>query len=76
VNGTLVQDTFNRLMPGDGSFDLLRVLAALDQKGSLRWIGPEVISPATAAMSPVKSMRIARQRIEELIGQVRSGNRA
>jgi sugar phosphate isomerase/epimerase len=72
VQGTLVQDTFNRLMPGDGALDLVRVLAALDQKGSLQWIGPEVISPATAAMAPVESLRIARQRIEDLIGQVRS----
>jgi sugar phosphate isomerase/epimerase len=72
VQGTLVEDTFNRLMPGDGAFDLVRVLAALDQKGSLRWIGPEVISPATAAMAPVDAMRIARERIEDLIGQVRS----
>jgi sugar phosphate isomerase/epimerase len=72
VNGSLIEETFNRLMPGDGSLDLLHLLAALDQRGALRWIGPEVISPATAAMDPVAAADLARRRIEHLIDQARS----
>ena len=49
VQGTLGEDTFHRLLPGDGSFDLERVLRVLDEIGGLRWVGPEVLSPASTA---------------------------
>jgi sugar phosphate isomerase/epimerase len=66
------EDTQNRLLPGDGSFDLPRVVAALDRIGALRWVGPEVISPVTEAMGPVEAARIAGDRVRELIARVRS----
>ncbi len=49
--GDLGQETFHRLMPGDGSFDLSALLRILDKIGALRWVGAEVISPLTAASS-------------------------
>lgn len=72
LTGTAGDDTFNRLMPGDGSFDLLRVLAALDRIGALGWIGPEVISPATAAMDGGQAALVGRDRVARLIAAVRS----
>lgn len=71
VVGTLRDDTQNRLMPGDGTFDLRRVIATLDRIGGLTWVGPEVISPATEARSPVDVARDAKARIEDIIMEVR-----
>ncbi|WP_409329678.1 sugar phosphate isomerase/epimerase family protein [Trujillonella humicola] len=76
VHGTLDQDTQNRLLPGDGALDLERAVRELDRIGALRWVGPEVISPATAAMPAVEAARVAGDRVRELIGRVRSGARA
>ena len=56
----LGQDTFNRLLPGDGSLDLVRVLGVLDRIGGLHSVGPEVISPMTAAMAPAEAARVTR----------------
>jgi sugar phosphate isomerase/epimerase len=72
VSGELSQDTFNRLMPGDGSLDLASVMGTLDRTGGLRSVGPEVISPATASMAPADAARRARDRIEDLVSHVRS----
>jgi sugar phosphate isomerase/epimerase len=72
VEGTMREDTQNRLLPGDGSFDLPRAVRALDRIGALRWVGPEVISPVTEAMPPVEAARVAGDRVRELIARVRS----
>ena len=72
----LVEGTFNRRMPGDGSFDLLRALATLDRLQGLRWVGPEVISPITAAMAPAEAALTGRQRVAEIIQQACSTERA
>jgi sugar phosphate isomerase/epimerase len=74
VHGSLVEDTFRRLMPGDGSFDLERMTRVLDRLGGLRWVGPEVISPATAAAEPAEIAVTARQRIADLIRRNRSAD--
>ncbi|OHV29072.1 MULTISPECIES: sugar phosphate isomerase/epimerase family protein [Pseudofrankia] len=71
--GTIAQDTFHRLLPGDGCFDLLRLFRALDRIGALGSLGPEVISPATEAMVPREAARLARDRVQALIDEV-SGN--
>ena len=68
--GTMRDDTLNRLMPGDGSLDLHGAIAALDAIGGLSWVGPEVISPATASMVPVDAARQGRERIERIIAEV------
>ena len=72
VRGSMREDTQNRLLPGAGDFDLPRAVRALDRIGALRWVGPEVISPVTAAMPPVDAARVAGDRVRELIARVRS----
>jgi len=72
LRGSLAEDTFHRLMPGDGCFDLLRLLEVLDRIGGLGWIGPEVLSPVTQAMPPVEAARVAGDRVRALIDRIRS----
>lgn len=76
VRGTMREDTQNRLLPGDGDLDLVRAVRALDRIGGLRWVGPEVISPALAAMPPVEAARLAGDRVRELITRVRGEDAA
>jgi sugar phosphate isomerase/epimerase len=71
--GPLGEETFNRLMPGDGGLDLIGVLRALDQIGGLRLVGPEVLSPATAAMDPAEAGELTGARVKDLIARTRSG---
>jgi sugar phosphate isomerase/epimerase len=66
VHGSLWEDTMNRLLPGDGSFDLSRVAEVLQRLGALALVGPEVISPTLAAMPANEAARLARQRVAEL----------
>lgn len=75
VRGSLFEETFNRMLPGDGELDLARVLRTLDRIGGLRWVGPEVISPVTAAMKPSDAARIAGGRVRDLIAGIRSDTR-
>jgi sugar phosphate isomerase/epimerase len=72
VRGSLSEDTMNRLVPGDGVFDLVGVLRVLDRIGALGWVGPEVISPATEAMDPVDAAQLTIGRTRELIAQARA----
>ncbi len=75
VQGSLGEDTYHRLLPGDGSFDLPRVLGILDRIGGLRWVGAEVLSPETAAMDASDAACLATGRIRDLIVEVRRGAR-
>jgi sugar phosphate isomerase/epimerase len=75
MKGGFAEDTFNRLLPGDGVFDLEAVIRTLDRMGALRWVGPEVISPQTAAMAPEEAARLAGARVRELIAAARSDRR-
>jgi sugar phosphate isomerase/epimerase len=72
VVGSMREDTQDRLLPGDGDFDLPGAVRALDRIGALRWVGPEVISPTTEAMAPVEGARVAVDRVRDLIARVRS----
>ena len=67
VIGSLWEDTQRRLLPGDGCFDLPRVLRTLARIGGLRLVGPEVISPQTAAMAPRDAARVAGDRVRRLV---------
>jgi sugar phosphate isomerase/epimerase len=67
----LREDTQHRLLPGEGSFDLPRVIGALDRIGALRWVGPEVISPTTAAMPPTEAARLAGDLVRQLVEEAR-----
>jgi sugar phosphate isomerase/epimerase len=74
VQGDLGEDTFHRRLPGDGALDLVGVMGTLDDMGALRWVGPEVISPTTAAMTPADAGRLTGGRVRALIDRVRGGN--
>jgi sugar phosphate isomerase/epimerase len=71
VVGDLWQDTRQRRLPGDGSFDLMGVLRVLDQIGGLSLVGPEVISTETAAMDPSVAAKVAGDRVRVLVEEVR-----
>ncbi|WP_406462416.1 sugar phosphate isomerase/epimerase [Streptomyces sp. NBC_01622] len=75
VHGTLLQDTRRRSVPGDGSFDLPRVVAVLHRIGALREVGPEVIHPALEAMPAVAAARLAGDRSRALISRTLAGTR-
>lgn len=70
--GSLGEDTFHRRLPGDGAFDLAALLRTLDRMDALRWVGPEVISPETAAMAPVDAARVAGERVRSLVAAARA----
>ncbi len=65
--GTLLEDTQSRLLPGDGDFDLVAALQALDAIGGLSWIGAEVLSPVLHAMEPVDSQTLATVKLHEVM---------
>jgi len=65
------EDTLNRLLPGDGSFDLVTAVRELDLIGGLSWIGPEVMSPVLEAMPPVEAAALAGERVRALLAQAR-----
>ncbi|ABW13232.1 Xylose isomerase domain protein TIM barrel [Parafrankia sp. EAN1pec] len=68
----IARDTFNRLLPGDGGFDLVRLFRVLDGIGALGWVGPEVLSPATEGMPAAEAAGLGAARVRELIDQVRA----
>jgi sugar phosphate isomerase/epimerase len=65
------EDTLNRLLPGDGSLDLVTAVRELDRIGGLSWIGPEVISPALETMPPVEAAALAGERVRALLARAR-----
>jgi sugar phosphate isomerase/epimerase len=66
-SGSLGDETFHRLLPGDGELDLPSVLRIVQRNGGLRWVGPEVISPDLAAMPSVDAARLAVDRVRQLV---------
>lgn len=70
-HGSVGEDTFHRKLPGDGVFDLEAVLATLARTDALGWVGPEVISPETAAMAPADAARLAGERVRSLVASAR-----
>jgi sugar phosphate isomerase/epimerase len=62
-------DTLNRLLPGDGAFDLTTVVRALADIGALTWVGPEVISPMLEAMPAVQAAQLAADRTRQVIAK-------
>jgi sugar phosphate isomerase/epimerase len=69
-SGTLWEDTRNRLLPGEGDFELERVIAALAESGALRTVGPEVMSPTLWAMPPLEAAQTAFERVRSLLSRV------
>ncbi|MCU1346848.1 MAG: Xylose isomerase protein barrel [Acidimicrobiia bacterium] len=67
-----VKDTFmHRLLPGQGNFDLARVLRILDRKGALEMCGPEVLSLDLFAMTPPEAARVAAETYDALAATLR-----
>ena len=73
VRGTLWEDTLHRLLPGDGVFDLPRVVQVLARTGALTLVGPEVISPEMGGRPSADAADLARQRVELLLTRALSG---
>lgn len=71
VRGSLWDDTQHRLLPGDGCFDLARVLRTLARTGGLRRVGPEIISPETEAMPAMDAAVVAGERVRRLVAAAR-----
>jgi len=69
----LVKDTFrHRLLPGQGNFEVERLLRVLDSKGALGMCGPEVLSTELFAMTPTEAARTAAKAFDELADELRS----
>ncbi|MHB8467098.1 MAG: sugar phosphate isomerase/epimerase family protein [Acidimicrobiales bacterium] len=66
---SLVQDTFrHRLLPGEGVFDLGRVLRTLERTGGLNLVGPEVLSVELDALTPIEAARRAGEALDRVTG--------
>lgn len=72
VQGSLWDDTRERLMPGEGAFDLVALVRLLDGLGALRRVGPEVLSARTLVMDPVEAARIGKAAVAALISKARA----
>lgn len=68
VQGSLWEDTLHhRRLPGDGVFDLGRVVRALRSTGSLVRVGPEVFSDELHRLGPEEAARVACARVAGLV---------
>jgi sugar phosphate isomerase/epimerase len=67
VQGSLWDDTRHRKLPGDGDFDLARVVQTLAAIDGLRWVGPEIFSAELAAMPAVDAARLAGGLVRSLV---------
>jgi sugar phosphate isomerase/epimerase len=64
----LLQDTFrHRYLPGEGSFDLVRVLRVLDEMGCLSVVGPEVLAEELFALPAMENARIAGEAYDRVM---------
>jgi sugar phosphate isomerase/epimerase len=64
-----VKDIFaNRLLPGDGQFDLAGVLRTLRATGGLQLAGPEVLSTELDALPPREAARLAGEAFDRVLG--------
>jgi sugar phosphate isomerase/epimerase len=67
VQGSLVKDTFlYRRLPGEGSFDLGRVIGVLRETGGLNDVGPEVMSAELAELAPSDAARRTAEAMDRL----------
>jgi sugar phosphate isomerase/epimerase len=70
IRESVIKDTFlHRLLPGDGVFDLQRVVRILASTGGLADVGPEVLSREIHALDPERAAALARERVERLLQQ-------
>lgn len=70
---SLIKDTWrHRLLPGEGTFDLERVLSTLDAISGLRLVGPEVLSVELNELAPVEAMRRAAASTDRVLARALS----
>jgi len=68
---SLIKDTyFSRLNPGEGSFDLKRLIGVLDRIGGLNGLGPEVLSREQHALPPMEAVGRATEALDRLLSDV------
>jgi sugar phosphate isomerase/epimerase len=68
---SLVKDTFrHRLLPGEGTFDLLGVLRVLRRTGGLNLVGPEVLSTELDALSAIEAARLAGEALDHVMADI------
>jgi sugar phosphate isomerase/epimerase len=68
---SLIKDTFrHRLLPGDGSFDLTRVLRTLDATGGLNLVGPEVLSDELFELPANEAARVCAESFDRLAAEL------
>jgi sugar phosphate isomerase/epimerase len=67
----LLPDTFrHRYLPGDGTFDLARVLGVLKRIGGFNFAGPEVLSAELHALPAVEAARRAADAYDAVLASV------
>lgn len=57
-----------RRLPGDGGFDLARVVRLLQERGAAPLVGPEVCSDALSALDPLEAARRCRDATQKVLG--------
>jgi sugar phosphate isomerase/epimerase len=68
IRESVIKDTFlHRLMPGEGVFDLPRVIDILRHNESLNDVGPEVLSREVHALAPAQAAALGMRAVEQLI---------
>jgi sugar phosphate isomerase/epimerase len=73
----LLADTFrHRLLPGDGSFDLLAALRVLRDIGGLRNVGPEVLSVELLADGAASTAQRCADAFAEVVAELRADTAA
>jgi sugar phosphate isomerase/epimerase len=76
VSGTLFQDVRRRLLPGDGSFDLVRLVRMLADIDGLASVGPEVINPELSGRPAVEAAQAACDRVRDVIAKALATDQA
>jgi sugar phosphate isomerase/epimerase len=67
---SLVKDTYrHRMVPGEGVFDLGRVIDTLRATGGLRMVGPEVLSVELEALTPAEAVGRAADALDALLSR-------
>jgi len=64
------------LLPGDGSFDLVRLVRMLADIDGLASVGPEVINPELSGRPAVEAAQAACDRVRDVIAKALATDQA
>jgi len=68
IRESVIKDTFfHRLTPGEGVFDLRRVVEILRRNGGLNDVGPEVLSREIHALPPSEAAALTMRAVERVL---------